>query len=103
MTQHNPRILRHVFNAPQRSLQSAAGIARNIFLTSSGSRIVFCSFTRTPARVNVNLTERASSLSRSRAMYPPRTNRATAMLIADRPTPMCSANFDSVVGRVACK
>lgn len=82
---------------------SSGRMVRNISLTSSGSRTVFCSFTRIPAGVKIKPRHRASLLSRLLVMYPARTNRATVMLIVDRPTPMCSASFDRVVGRVACR
>jgi len=82
---------------------SAAGIERNISFTSSASSTVFCSLTRTPAVVKVRATHRASFLPWLRAMYLPRANRATMMLMVERLTPKCSASFDRVVGRVACK
>src|ERR1700688_3918749 len=82
---------------------SREGIKRNISFISSASSTVFCSLIRTPADVKVKPTLLPSCLSRQRAMYPSRVNRVAAMLIVDRPTPMCSANFDRLVGRVACK
>src|SRR6202142_183007 len=82
---------------------SLAGIARNISLTRSGSRTVLCSLIRAPAGERVKPRHRASVLFLPRKIYPPRTNRPTVMLIADLPTPMCSASCDRVVGRVACR
>jgi hypothetical protein len=104
LAQQEPGAFRHVLNALQCSFQfSGWHRAKHFSPQLWFKNCVLFLWVRTPAGVKVRPTHRASFLSRLLVMYPPRTNRATVMSMVDRPTPMCSANFDRVVGRMACK